>query len=51
MPDLGPYAGAILSAYGGSLLLLIAIVLISVWQAHRVQRQLTSAEERWGRHA
>ena len=46
MPDLGKYAGTVLSAYGVGLVLLLAIVALSVWRAGRVKRQLADAEAR-----
>lgn len=46
MPDLGKYAGTVLTAYGISLLLLLAIVGLSLWQARRVRARLRSAEAR-----
>ncbi|WP_216364877.1 MULTISPECIES: heme exporter protein CcmD [Rhodobacterales] len=49
MPDLGRYATEVLSAYAGSLALLILVVVVSIWQARRVQRRLNSVEERRGK--
>jgi heme exporter protein D len=46
MPDLGKYAGAVLSSYGISLLLLAAIVALSLWRGARVRRQLEEVEAR-----
>ncbi|RMA43368.1 heme exporter protein CcmD [Rhodophyticola porphyridii] len=46
MPDLGQYATEVLTAYAGSLALLIAVVVMSVWKARRVQRRLMSVEQR-----
>jgi len=48
IPDLGTYAGPVLSAYGFSLVLLLAIVWASVRRARRAARDLTDAEA--GRH-
>ena len=45
MPELGKYAGAVLSAYGISLLLLLGLVGFSVWQARRVKGRLERAEQ------
>lgn len=50
MPDLGKYAGAVLSAYGVSILLLVALVALSVWRAGRVRRALEAQERRMERH-
>ncbi|MDF0602498.1 heme exporter protein CcmD [Psychromarinibacter sp. C21-152] len=46
MPDLGKYAGTVLSAYGISLALLLGIVVLSVVQARRMRRRLDAAENR-----
>lgn len=46
MPDLGKYAVWVLSAYGVSILLLIAIVLLTMARARRVRRKLEAAEAR-----
>lgn len=46
MPDLGKYAGTVLSAYGISLALLAGIVVLSVVQARRARRRLDAAEAR-----
>jgi heme exporter protein D len=45
IPDLGKYAAAVLSAYGISLLLLLGLVGISLWQARRVKALLDRAEQ------
>ena len=49
MPDLGKYAGAVLSAYGVTLVLLAAIVGLSWWRAARVRRALAAQEDRMAR--
>ncbi|MEM7469725.1 MAG: heme exporter protein CcmD [Pseudomonadota bacterium] len=46
MPDLGKYADAVLSAYAVSLLLLAAIIVISIWRAKAIKRQLAEVEAR-----
>jgi heme exporter protein D len=46
MPDLGDYAGAVLSAYGVSIVLLVAIVVLSWVQSRSVRRQLDAIEDR-----
>ncbi|MBM1222374.1 heme exporter protein CcmD [Ponticoccus sp. SC2-23] len=46
MPDLGDYAGAVLSAYAVSIVLLAAIVVLSVVQARSVRRRLDDVEDR-----
>lgn len=45
MPELGKYAGAVLSAYGLSLVLIAGIVAVSVVRARRVARALNAARE------
>ena len=45
MPDLGTYAVWVLSAYGVSLSLLAAIVIVSIWQARRTRQALERMEE------
>ena len=49
MPDLGRYAVEVLSAYAGSLILLVAVVAASIWQAKRVRQRLESMEARRGK--
>jgi len=46
MPDLGRYATEVLSAYAGTIALLILLIAGSVWKARRVLRQLRDAENR-----
>ena len=46
MPDLGEYTFTVLFAYGGALLMLAAILILSVIQSVRVQRQLSEIEAR-----
>ncbi len=46
MPDLGKYAVEVLSAYGVTLALLAAIVVVSVMRERRVRRDLQDAEAR-----
>jgi len=46
MPDLGKYAGAVLSSYAVSLLLIVALVALSIWRARRVRADLDRIEER-----
>ncbi len=44
MPDLGKYEGAVLAAYGASLVLIAGIILLSLWQSRRVARALAEIE-------
>lgn len=46
MPDLGKYATAVLSAYGVSIVLVVALVVVSVWSARRTREALRRIEER-----
>lgn len=46
MPELGKYAGAVLSSYALSLALLALIVGVSLWQGARMKRALAEAEAR-----
>lgn len=46
MPELGKYAGAVLSSYAVSLGLIVALVALSVWRARRVRAELEKVEER-----
>ncbi|MGC8203452.1 heme exporter protein CcmD [Aliiroseovarius sp. PTFE2010] len=46
MPDLGKYAGAVLSAYGATIVLLLGVLVLSVLRARAVKRRLDAAEER-----
>lgn len=50
MPDLGKYAGAVLSSYTVSLALLAVLVLVSVLRARRLKRTLSALEQRRERH-
>lgn len=46
MPDLGKYADAVLGAYAVSVVLLIGIVALSIWQARRAKAALEEVEAR-----
>ena len=46
IPELGKYAGAVLSAYGVSFVLLALIVGASVWRARNIRTQLKDIEDR-----
>ena len=46
MPDLGPYAAEVLTAYGASIGLLAGLVVLSLARAARVRRRLEQAEGR-----
>ena len=49
MPDLGRYAVAVLSSYGASLAMLVALVALTLWRGARVKRQLAEVEARQAR--
>ena len=49
MPDLGKYAVAVLSSYGVSIVLLLAVVALTLWQGKRVKRALDEVEARQGK--
>lgn len=46
MVELGKYASTVLSAYGVTLALIGALVLVTLWQSWRVRRALEAQEER-----
>lgn len=46
MPDLGKYAGAVLSAYAVSILLLLVIIVLSVVAARRARAALDKVERK-----
>lgn len=48
MPDLGKYAGTVLGAYGAALGLLVALVVLTLWQGARMKRALDEVERREG---
>jgi heme exporter protein D len=45
-PDLGKYAGAVLAAYGASIVLLVGLVVMSVVKGRRVHKQMQEIEAR-----
>ncbi|KIC08291.1 hemagglutination activity protein [Leisingera sp. ANG-M1] len=50
MPDLGKYADTVLSAYGASLLLLAALVVLTIWRGRKVRREMETLEMRMKRN-
>lgn len=46
MPDLGKYAGTVLSAYAAALVLLVLLVALTLWQGARMKRALEEIEAR-----
>ncbi|TCP61890.1 heme exporter protein D [Rhodovulum bhavnagarense] len=50
IPELGKYAGAVLSSYGLSLALMAGLVILSLWRGARVRRQLAEIEARGKKH-
>ena len=49
MPDLGKYADTVLSAYAVSLLLLLALVVVSLRRGRRMRQQMERTEARLSR--
>lgn len=50
MPDLGKYALTVLSAYGVTFGLVLALVAFVLLRARNIKRMLAAVEERTGRH-
>ena len=48
MPDLGKYAGAVLSSYAVAICLVAGLILLSVWRSRRVKAELDEVETRAG---
>ena len=46
MPDLGKYAGVVLSSYAVAIVLLGGLVVLTLWQGARVRRTLRAVEAR-----
>ncbi len=46
MPELGKYAGAVLSSYAVAIGLIVALIVVSVLRARRVKRDLEEVENR-----
>ena len=46
MLDLGRYAGTVLSAYGAAIALLVALVVMTLWQGAKMKRRLAEMEGR-----
>ncbi len=46
MPDLGKYADTVLSAYGASIVLLLALVVMSVLRGRKVRAEMEEIERR-----
>ncbi|MEM8655268.1 MAG: heme exporter protein CcmD [Pseudomonadota bacterium] len=49
MPDLGKYADAVLSAYAVSILLLVAIVVLTLRRGRKVRAEMENVERRSAR--
>lgn len=50
MPDLGKYADAVLSSYAVSIVLIVALVMVSVMRARKIRAQLDAVENRSSRN-
>ena len=46
MPDLGHYAGTVLSAYAAAIALLVGLVGLTLWQGARMKKRLAQIEAR-----
>jgi len=46
IPELGKYALPVLSAYGATIGLLLALVLASIWRGRRVRAEMRALEKR-----
>ena len=49
MPDLGKYAVPVLGSYAATIVLIVAVVLLTLWRGARVRRALAEVEARQGR--
>lgn len=49
IPDLGKYAGAVLSSYAASILLIAGLVALSLWRSAKVKHALKEIENRQGK--
>lgn len=45
IPELGKYAGTVLGAYGVTLVLILGLVALSLWQSANARRALREREE------
>ncbi|MQQ06873.1 heme exporter protein CcmD [Epibacterium sp. SM1979] len=50
MVDLGKYADTVLSAYAVSLLMLVALVVLSIRRGRKVRAEMEMIEERGRKH-
>lgn len=50
MPDLGKYAAEVLSAYGVSLFLMLALLLVTVRRGRKARAELRRMEEETARN-
>ncbi|WP_208351967.1 heme exporter protein CcmD [Pseudaestuariivita rosea] len=46
MPDLGRYATEVISAYVVSIVIILAIVALTLWQARKTKARLEEVEKR-----
>jgi heme exporter protein D len=49
MMDLGKYANTVLSAYGVTITILVALVAVTLWRGAKTRRALEAQEARMGR--
>ncbi len=50
IPDLGKYTDTVLSAYGASVVLLVALVAFSILRGRKVRAEMEKIEQRMTRH-
>ncbi|HSG57048.1 MAG TPA: heme exporter protein CcmD [Paracoccaceae bacterium] len=50
IPDLGKYAGAVLSSYAVSIALIVLLVAVSLWQARKARAELNRVEAKGKRN-
>ncbi len=46
MPDLGKYADTVLSAYAATLVVLLALVVLTFWRGRKVRAEMNKVEAR-----
>lgn len=49
MPELGKYAGAVIGSYAASIVLIVALIVLTIWQSRRVRAALQEVEARQGK--
>ncbi len=49
IPDLGKYSDTVLSAYGASIALLVALIVVSILRGRKVRAEMERIEQRMRR--